>query len=317
MFEQNPDHNMHMDPGDEALDALLAQWAETEIEPPADFHQNVMSRLRQEAGKPAGRQNRIVYLFAAHKRWAAAAAVVALCCIPVLHGLSGTGAQEPQAEMAMATESLYDSREAAPAESDNVAVEAPAADVQPDTEEKAPAGGILSQVTKKIGATRNENTVTEKQQVTVAPVEPEAPVQIASARGAAAPETVAEPEAAATPMMAAAGPEDGVAVMSVEEEEPVSAQPEQNISMAPMNADTYRKALEDLQKQLTEAQTALEATLKQLEQDQNSTELQVRATEQTQQVNTLKKEIERMQKLLDEAIAQQRAAQEPASVSAE
>ena len=313
MFEQNTGQNMNMEPSDEALDALLAQWAETEIEPPADFHQNTMKRLRQEAGKPAGRQNNIIPLFATHKKWVAAAAVLVLCCIPVIQGQLGTKAEEPQAELAMATESLYDSGEAAPAESDRVEVEAPAADVQPDTEEKAPAGGILSQVTQKIGVTKKENAVTEKQQET-APADT-APIQIASARGAVAPEPAAEPDEAAIPAVASLEGEEGIAVMSVEEE-PAPA-PEENVSVAAINADMYRDALTNLQKQLEEAQLTLAETLKQLEQDADNLELQNKAAEQTQVVSTLKKEVERMQKLLDEAIAQQRAAQEPASVSAE
>lgn len=316
MFEQNTNPNMNMEPSDEALDALLAQWAETEIEPPADFHQNVMSRLRQETVKPAGRQNNVIPLFVAHKKWVAAAAVVALCCIPVLHGLPGSKSEEPQAELAMATESLYDSHEAAPAESDNLLVEAPATDVQSNPEEKAPAGGILSQVTQKIGGTKKDTAPAEKQQVIVAPADTASPIQIAATRGAAAPEPAAEQEEAATPMMAAAGPEDGIAVMSVEEDE--NAQPEQNVSVAPMNADTYRRALEDLQQQLNDGQAALEATLKLLEQDPENSDLKKLATDQTQVVNTLKKEVERMQKLLDEAISQQRAAQqEPAPATAE
>ena len=32
--------------GEDALDVLLARWAEAEIEPPAGFHEQTMGRLR-------------------------------------------------------------------------------------------------------------------------------------------------------------------------------------------------------------------------------------------------------------------------------
>ena len=33
--------------GEDALDVLLARWAEAEIEPPAGFHEQTMGRLRE------------------------------------------------------------------------------------------------------------------------------------------------------------------------------------------------------------------------------------------------------------------------------
>ncbi len=77
---------------DAELDALLAEWAEGEMEPPIGFHAQTMKRLRAEARpqaqKAAKKQNNVVSLFAKHKRWTsvAAAAVLMLVCIPVVQG---------------------------------------------------------------------------------------------------------------------------------------------------------------------------------------------------------------------------------------
>ena len=48
---QNDKKNKRAQITDEALDEMLAQWAEAEIEPPADFHARTMERLRKEQQK--------------------------------------------------------------------------------------------------------------------------------------------------------------------------------------------------------------------------------------------------------------------------
>ena len=81
---------------DEALDALLAQWAEAEIAPPAGFHEKTMERLRSLETIEKKQNGKLISLFAGRKKWmsAAAAAVLVLCCIPVVQGqLGGTGDQ--------------------------------------------------------------------------------------------------------------------------------------------------------------------------------------------------------------------------------
>lgn len=81
---------------DEALDALLAQWAEAEITPPAGFHEKTMERLRSLETTEKKQNGKLISLFAGRKKWmsAAAAAVLVLCCIPVVQGqLGGTGDQ--------------------------------------------------------------------------------------------------------------------------------------------------------------------------------------------------------------------------------
>ena len=69
---------------DEALDALLAQWAEAELEPPVGFHERTMERLRQEqrTASENKKKRNVISLFVKKKKWmsAAAAAVLVLCC---------------------------------------------------------------------------------------------------------------------------------------------------------------------------------------------------------------------------------------------
>ena len=87
---------------DAELDALLAEWADGEIEPPAGFHEETMKRLRAEA-QPK-KKNNVIQLFAKNRRWTsvAAAAVLVLFCVPVVQGQLGgnaadtlTGDQQP------------------------------------------------------------------------------------------------------------------------------------------------------------------------------------------------------------------------------
>lgn len=91
---------------DAELDALLAQWAADEIEPPAGFHETAMARIRAEQAKamPPAKKNNIISLFASHKKWAsvAAAAVLMLFCIPAMQGHTQQGAVELASEEQMA-----------------------------------------------------------------------------------------------------------------------------------------------------------------------------------------------------------------------
>lgn len=84
---------------DEALDALLTQWAEDEIAPPAGFHAKTMERLRMEQqNKNSTRQKRnVISFFVQKKKWmsVAAAAVLVLFCIPVVQAQFGGNKVEP------------------------------------------------------------------------------------------------------------------------------------------------------------------------------------------------------------------------------
>ena len=74
---------------DVALDQMLAEWAEAEVEIPDDFHNNLMQRLQTMQTAPQPQKNNIVSLskkLFRQKRWISAvvAATVMVCCIPVL-----------------------------------------------------------------------------------------------------------------------------------------------------------------------------------------------------------------------------------------
>lgn len=97
-----PDKQKNGNVSDAQLDALLAEWAEAEIEPPAGFHEQTMKRLREEV-QPK-KKNNVITLFAGNKRWTsiAAAAVLMLFCVPVVQGQLGDDAtgQARNADMA-------------------------------------------------------------------------------------------------------------------------------------------------------------------------------------------------------------------------
>lgn len=98
-----PETHKNGNVSDAQLDALLAEWAEAEIEPPAGFHEQTMKRLRAEV-QPA-KKNNVISLFAKNRRWTsiAAAAVLMLFCVPVVQGQLGgdvTG-KVPDAEVQM------------------------------------------------------------------------------------------------------------------------------------------------------------------------------------------------------------------------
>ena len=84
-----PETHKNGNVSDAQLDALLAEWAEAEIEPPAGFHEQTMKRLRAEV-QPA-KKNNVISLFAKNRRWTsiAAAAVLMLFCVPVVQGQLG------------------------------------------------------------------------------------------------------------------------------------------------------------------------------------------------------------------------------------
>ncbi len=88
-------NNIDCNVSDAELDALLAEWAEGEMEPPVGFHEQTMKRLRAEV-QPNKKKNNIVSLFAKNKRWTsiAAAAVLMLFCVPVVQGQLGGDATQ-------------------------------------------------------------------------------------------------------------------------------------------------------------------------------------------------------------------------------
>jgi len=76
---------------DAELDLLLAEWAETEIDVPDGFHENLMVRLRAEKQTTQAPQKKGILISLSErltnkKAWtsAVAAAALVLCCLPIL-----------------------------------------------------------------------------------------------------------------------------------------------------------------------------------------------------------------------------------------
>ena len=121
-----PDKQKNGNVSDAQLDALLAEWAEVEIEPPAGFHEQTMKRLREEV-QPK-KKNNVITLFAGNKRWTsiAAAAVLMLFCVPVVQGqLSGDAtSQARNADMAAQQMQVAQNTEAETGDDKNTEVDA-------------------------------------------------------------------------------------------------------------------------------------------------------------------------------------------------
>ena len=108
---------------DAELDALLAQWAEAEVELPDGFHESLMQRLQAEPSVAQPKKGKLIALserFANKKVWVStvAAAALVLCCIPVVQqyqenvaNLGGTAQvyELQKSRSVEADDTLYDS----------------------------------------------------------------------------------------------------------------------------------------------------------------------------------------------------------------
>lgn len=85
-ISENDDAAIQLVIDDAELDRMFEQWAETDVEVPEDFHQQVMTKLRAE--QQAVPQKKVLCLerFRNKKAWvsAIAAAALVVCCLPVL-----------------------------------------------------------------------------------------------------------------------------------------------------------------------------------------------------------------------------------------
>ena len=106
MLDKDKNRNV----SDAELDALLAAWAEAEVEPPAGFHEQTMKRLHAEA-QPK-KKNNVITLFAGKKRWTsiAAAAVLMLFCVPVVQWQLGGDATSQARNADMAAQQMQVAR---------------------------------------------------------------------------------------------------------------------------------------------------------------------------------------------------------------
>lgn len=305
---QNDKKNKSAQITDEALDEMLAQWAEAEIEPPADFHARTMERLRKEQQKTekkaVKRKENVVPFFARSKKWmsAAAAAVLVLCCIPVVQAQMGDNnhnaaydALPNQAQVASNNESnaedssIVANHNAEQKESlKNDKDSSNAEKVQNDAVPQQAAGDKIS----KGGDVTQQN-----------------PVQTGSVN-AAQPEVAAEPQPAATDENSD-GQLPAIAAFNLEDESVDTAQNgkqvrdvNDNLQQVADKVASYEDALTELTTKLEEVQKELEKADAKLKAEPENTELQENVKDLQEHIDTLKKEIEQMKKLIEEAKAE-------------
>ena len=305
---QNDKKNKSAQITDEALDEMLAQWAEAEIEPPADFHARTMERLRKEQQKTekkaVKRKENVVPFFARSKKWisAAAAAVLVLCCIPVVQAQMGDN-NHNVAYDALPNQAQVASNNDSNAEDSNIVANHNAEqkdslknDKDSSNAEKAQNDAVTQQAAgdkiSKGGDVTQQN-----------------PVQTGSVN-AAQPEVAAEPQPAATDENSD-GQLPAVAAFSLEDEPTDTAQNgkqvrdvNDNLQQVADKVASYEDALTELTTKLEEVQKELEKADAKLKAEPENTELQENVKDLQEHIDTLKKEIEQMKKLIEEAKAE-------------
>lgn len=295
---------------DEALDAMLAQWAEAEIEPPADFHARTMERLRREQqkieeSKAKQQKNNVIPFFARKKKWmsAAAAAVLVLCCIPVVQAQMGGSDRNPAYD-ALPGQTRIASDNDVTTEYSNT-VEDNTAEQKSDLKK-----GIFSSKADKV---KND---TESQQaagdsvskggdvIQQSPVNTDKTVKADNTN-------MQQPNVLETPQPAALeGNEQpaAIAAFNLEDEDLSDSKQVRNVDEAlQQTADkvaSYKDALTELTLKLEEVQKDLEEADAKLQAEPDNAELKKEVKDLQDHIDTLKKEIEQMKKLIEEAKAE-------------
>ena len=290
---------------DEALDALLAQWAEAELEPPVGFHERTMERLRQEqrTASENKKKRNVISLFVKKKKWmsAAAAAVLVLCCIPVVQAQFGHDVTQSANDGLMTQQKQIDDTMAAEGMESSEAV-------AQDRSAQQEASAEQTDKAKKMVPVKSE--AQQPQQQTV-----QEPL------GANQAETVFSDSndgfhvgATQTPSATSADPDDGIAAYSLEEGLEMAdnalekgMQTNRNVTESleqlQKQAQFYQEALDDVMDTMEDLQKELDSYDEKLKSDPENPELQAKVKELQQQMDTLKKELEELQSLVDEARA--------------
>ncbi len=258
---------------DAELDALLAEWAESEIEPPAGFHEETMKRLRAEAQpkaepKTEKKKNNIVTLFAKNKRWTsiAAAAVLMLFCVPVVNGQLGGDATNkvPDGVQAQQLQVAQDISNARMMNSEDADTE-----VQP----KNNAAEKQDMDTTADDSQTGNKTVMSSAEGT-APETGNDDIIIEYAAGVEDPANV--------PMMASLGDEGVV---------------NSNTRTTAFDSAANEKTLEELETELAELQKQLAEYQAQLDAAPDDTNLQLIVAEQQKAIEDVKEKIEELKKV--------------------
>ncbi|MBR5319021.1 MAG: hypothetical protein IKU46_05440 [Peptococcaceae bacterium] len=274
---------------DAELDALLAKWAEEEIEPPAGFHEQTMKRLRAEQilqVQPM-KKNTIITLFAKQRRWTsiAAAAVLMLFCVPMVQGQFGSDATESISQQQMqvdrSTEGKAETDITADSSSRSGASDGAASasmgknqPVSPAQTEQsagaAPDSNVLNKdaVMRAVAITESENTGAGNDNIAVAqmPMEGED-----------------------VPLVAAFSLEDGENAADNSRTR-MAPEPQEEFSCAAGEDET----LETLEQKLNDLQDMMAQYQAQLEENPDDTNLQELVKEQQKAMEELKKKIEEM-----------------------
>ncbi len=273
-----PERHKNGNVSDAELNALLAEWAEAEIEPPAGFHEQTMNRLRAEV-QPV-KKNNVISLFAKNRRWTsiAAAAVLVLFCVPVVQGQLG---QNPT-DKVMDTQQMQVAQNSDTADTNSVGI----------TENSLQTGDKANAAVKTntIQAEPNKAEKADKKTVMNSVVIPEI-VENNTENGIAVAQLPAEDEN--MPMAAAFFLEDDTA----------PAVDSQNARMAEEQpaAYTYRngadeESLEVLEQKLKDAEAMLAEYQAQLETHPEDATLQELVAEQQKAIEELKTKIEEWKK---------------------
>lgn len=297
---------------DEALDALLTQWAKEEFEPPAGFHAKTMERLRMEQRNKNSttQKGKVIPFFVQKKKWmsAAAAAVLLLCCIPVVQAqFSGTTLgptpQTPQEQ----TKNVSNDNTGGETEGNT--------ENQPQGKEKDnpvdsavkqedPKGQSLKKDAQGNKASGNSKTVNTEEVIdnspqTVAPANqitpentaPQAP-QAADAQTPAAVQYYNMDDEDAT----AGGGEGNQGVL--QQRRSVEGTVEQTSSA---DATSYQASLEELEIQLQNLQRELDENKENLKTNPEDQETKDHIEALQEEIDIRKKEIEQLKNLVEEA----------------
>ncbi len=283
---------------DEALDALLAQWAEAEIAPPAGFHEKTMERLRSLETTEKKQNGKLISLFAGRKKWmsAAAAAVLVLCCIPVVQGqLGGTGDQ-PMIDTLPGQTTMVEQK---------AAEEATEAEVQQDVSVPNQA---VTQAKQQVPQTTNTDTSANTNQVQEQPVqqptaEDTAPVQNQQPQNM----TVEDTDTVANDADVSAQP---IAAYSMDEEQPAvsgvlqTTKTERGVTATAEQLQEDLTCYEDAIAALTDNIETLQQKIAeydaQLQNEPDNTELQKELDALKEELKVHQKEIENLEGLVEE-----------------
>lgn len=284
---------------EEALDTLLAQWAEAELEPPVGFHERTMERLQQEQlAAPETKKNRnVISLFVKKKKWmsAAAAAVLVLCCIPVVQAQFGNDV----------TQSVNDELTVQQKQIESVADGTETAAVEPEAQDSNGQQKAYKEPANQTAQQASTNTETAPQPSQQQAEQESVGIVQAISSFSGSSQNVDAAGEEQTPSALSADPDDGLAAVDNGLEKGLQAgrSVTESLEQLQQQAQFYQEALDDVMDTMEALQKDLDDYDEKLKNDPENPELQAKVKELQQQMDTLKREVEELQSLVDEAKA--------------